>query len=129
VGLVIRCPRCGEDDRLHGERDGDLVVTTCDACSYSWARRPGTSCLSCGSSEIVVVADPLVDRSRGTQLSITGITERILCRTCDDDELARHRARGGGRMLFPEQLPTSPGETSWRGAAATETEQDRPSEP
>ena len=40
---------------------------------------------------MVCVPEVLVERSRGTQLSITGIQPRYKCRACDADELAQPR--------------------------------------
>ncbi|MEX2254372.1 MAG: hypothetical protein WEC34_02940 [Acidimicrobiia bacterium] len=98
--ITIRCASCGEEERLRGVRDGELLVITCEACEFTWARKPGASCMSCGSAEVLVFVDALVEKSRGTQLSVTGIGEHILCADCDAEELARHRARGGGRIRF-----------------------------
>jgi hypothetical protein len=53
----------------------------------------------------------------------------LLCSDCDTEQLARHRARGGGRLLFPERLPTSPSDTSWRGAHEPNTVPDDLPEP
>ena len=41
---------------------------------------------------MVCVPEVLVERSPGTQLSITGVQPHYKCRTCDADKLAQPRA-------------------------------------
>jgi uncharacterized Zn finger protein len=38
--LSLRCPSCGEDERLRGSRQGDLSVVRCEACGHEWLRDP-----------------------------------------------------------------------------------------
>lgn len=110
MGLVIRCPKCGRDDELSGQREGETVVVTCASCGNVWRRVPGRTCGECGGVDVQAVAYALVDKARGTQLSVLGLSHRLLCRECDADELARHAARDSGRLILPEELPTASGD-------------------
>jgi predicted RNA-binding Zn-ribbon protein involved in translation (DUF1610 family) len=47
----------------------------------------------------------IVEKSRGTQLSIVGIRTIHLCPTCDEETIDRWH-RGRPRPLFPDDLPT-----------------------
>jgi hypothetical protein len=46
----------------------------------------------------------MVERSRGTQLSIVGYTTVGLCRSCDADEPEYSQQHNAG--VLPKQLPT-----------------------
>jgi hypothetical protein len=61
-------------------------------------------CATCGGDDVVERPKALVERSRGTQLSVVGYTTAILCRVCDADDLAAALAHGGA--LLPKELPT-----------------------
>ena len=89
--IEITCPACGSDDHLYGTPDGDIIHLTCTACDLTWDRDTKPHCAKCGSRDMVCVPEVLVERSRGTQLSITGIQPYYLCRTCDASELAKPR--------------------------------------
>ena len=85
----LTCDTCGTDDHLRGERDGDVIHITCDACGDSWDRPLTPRCPTCGAEDLVVEKRPWIDKSRGTQLSIVGMTKVHLCRICDADEISR----------------------------------------
>lgn len=53
--------------------------------------------------QAVVLA--VVERSRGTQLSVVGSRVVHLCSTCDDATLARYH-RNRPNPLMPDELPT-----------------------
>jgi hypothetical protein len=91
---VVACPRCGESDDLRGEPVDDGVQVTCEACSYRWLRVPGASCDRCGGTDVWKGLRPLLERSRGTQLSITGTVDVTLCWQCDHQVLQNHMQRG-----------------------------------
>lgn len=89
--IEITCPTCGTDEHLTGRRTGDVIVVTCAACGLSWERPAQPHCRSCGSTDVVVQAVPLIERSRGTQRSITAMHVEFLCPVCDAERLdARH---------------------------------------
>ncbi len=91
MSLEILCPNCGTDDELRGDRRDDTIVITCGSCGLSWDRPVRPHCPTCGSTDVVAHPVPLVERSRGTQRSITAMHIETLCRECDADRLAaRH---------------------------------------
>ena len=90
--IEIVCPSCGTDEHLHGRPGDGVIHLTCTACDLTWDRLTTPHCGTCGSLDMVCVPEVLVERSRGTQLSITGVQPHYKCRTCDADELARPRS-------------------------------------
>ncbi len=103
MSTEIVCPECGNDDHLRGRPiDGDLIELTCDRCGISWVRDPRPVCPECGGHDLEAAPKVIVERSRGTQMSIQGVQREFLCRTCDADELARKR---DGHL--PPRLPGS----------------------
>jgi Zn ribbon nucleic-acid-binding protein len=95
MSLEILCPNCATDDHLRGERRDSVIVITCAACGLSWDRPVAPHCGTCGSTDVVAHPVPLLERSRGTQMSITAMHIETLCRTCDADRLAE---RGEGHL-------------------------------
>jgi hypothetical protein len=84
VAKQIECPRCGERDELQGEQTAEGIVITCGTCGESWNRDAVTqSCATCGGTDLVERPRAHTQYSRGTQLSIVGMSEILLCRTCD----------------------------------------------
>lgn len=69
-----------------------VIHITCTACDLHWDRMTAPNCETCGSRDMVCVPEVLVERSRGTQLSITGVQPHYKCRSCDADELTQPRA-------------------------------------
>jgi hypothetical protein len=109
---VVACPQCGETDDLSGERVDGGVQVTCQACRYQWLRVPGASCDRCGGTDVWKGLRPLLERSRGTQLSITGTVDVTLCWQCDRQVLENHMERSGkSRIVMPDELPTTSGDT------------------
>lgn len=103
--LGIACPSCGESEDLSGEPTPDGTRLTCGACTTSWLRSGDPRCATCGSSDLQTVPLAIVERSRGTQLSIVGTRPIDLCSVCDAHELALYHARRPN-PLMPKQLPT-----------------------
>lgn len=88
----IVCTRCGVDDHLTGaSRDDGLIELHCAACGLTSTRDPRPSCATCGGHDMEAMPKVLIERSRGTQMSIQGIQREFLCRTCDAAEIGRHR--------------------------------------
>jgi hypothetical protein len=106
LARMVECPRCGETERLRGDRRDEGVEVVCEACECRWPRVPGMTCDRCGGSQVWRGSRALVERSRGTQLSVVGRVDAVLCWVCDRDELEAHERRSGGRLLFPSSLPT-----------------------
>lgn len=106
-GLV--CPACGEREELSGVPvDADNpeagVRITCGSCPTSWTRTPGHRCERCGSDQIYPAPVAIVEKSRGSQLSILGTTTTPLCWVCDRDLIDAQRQ--SGTALMPDELPT-----------------------
>lgn len=95
MNVEIQCPNCLTDEHLSGHRDGSVIVITCAGCGLGWDRPVAPHCGRCGSTDVVAHPVPLIERSRGTQLSITAMHIETLCRTCDAARLTR---RGDGHL-------------------------------
>lgn len=99
----IECATCGTDEHLRGEPLPDSTIRlTCERCGASWVRDPRPSCPVCGGTEMEAAPLVIVEKSRGSQMSIQGIQREFLCRVCDADRLA---ARRDGHL--PQRLPGS----------------------
>lgn len=91
----LRCPGCGEDDDLRGERTGEGIRITCGRCGASWNRDTTPTCATCGGDQIVFRPRTMTQYSRGTQLSIVGWQNVPLCLTCDAAALTKSTTSGG----------------------------------
>ncbi len=101
----ICCPDCGEQEQLSGRRVEGEVFLTCTRCGYDGPRVARRTCPTCGSDGVVDRPKAVVERSRGTQLSVVGYTTAILCWTCDADTLAH------SGPVMPDELPTVDSQT------------------
>jgi len=101
----ISCPECGESSELSGTPEVDGTRLTCETCGSTWLRDPTPSCGRCGSDDVQTVPLAIVERSRGTQLSIVGTRSVELCSVCDADRLAAYHANRPN-PLMPDALPT-----------------------
>lgn len=104
--IGTRCPVCGEDERLSGAADGDVIRLRCMACGHAWDRDPHPSCRSCGGRDMQAVPKAIVEKSRGTQLSVVGTRTVHLCSHCDRATLELYH-RNRPNPLMPDQLPNS----------------------
>ncbi len=92
MSIDIVCDACGSDEHLSGEpTDDGMISLTCDACQITWNRDPRPRCTVCGGDDMEVVPHVIVEKSRGTQMSIQGIHTEYQCRVCDAAELAIKR--------------------------------------
>lgn len=105
MSLDIACPECGESTELTGDRSGDQIVLTCGRCSHRWTRTAQNVCNTCGSDDLQTVPLAIVERSRGTQLSVVGTRQITLCSVCDCERLASYHANRPN-PLMPDDLPT-----------------------
>lgn len=105
MALDIACPECGEAENLTGTTTDDSIVLTCDSCGHEWDRSSTPTCKRCGGSDLQTVPLAIVERSRGTQLSIHGTRPIDLCTECDAEALARYHANRPN-PLMPTDLPT-----------------------
>ena len=105
--MDISCPACGESDDLSGKRDtSGAIAMTCERCHHRWTRDPAPRCPSCGSTDLRTVPLAIVEKSRGTQLSVVGTRPIHLCGACDRDALDRWQ-RNRPNPLMPLELPTA----------------------
>lgn len=92
MATEIVCTQCGTDEHLRGtRRDDDLIELHCDACNVTFTRDPRPSCPKCGGFEMEAMPQLIVEKSRGTQMSIQGVHREFLCRECDDDKIHEKR--------------------------------------
>ena len=105
MALDITCPACGEGEDLSGERRETEISVTCGACGHVWTRSLQRRCLTCGGTDLVTVPKAVVERSRGTQLSVVGIQMVELCPACDRDDIERWQ-KNLPRPMMPTDLPT-----------------------
>lgn len=105
MSIDVVCPSCGEDDRLAGTRSGNVIRLTCGACGQTWERDPSPKCATCGGDDLQAVVQAIVEKGRGTQLSVVGTQIVHMCRTCDSAALERYN-RNRPNPLMPDQLPT-----------------------
>lgn len=100
----ISCPGCGETEQLAGERTDEVITITCGVCHTRWQRDPRGRCLRCDSHDLYAAPVAVIEKSRGTQLSIVSTTAEYLCWTCDRDLIDEQRR--SGTALMPDRLPT-----------------------
>jgi hypothetical protein len=106
--MDIVCPACGETEALRGERRDDAIALTCDTCGKKWSRDLRPRCPLCGRTDLREVPLAIVEKSRGTQLSVVGTRQIHLCEHCDAETLEQwHRNRPN--PLMPDELPTADG--------------------
>ena len=105
VSIEVICPSCGEEDLLTGSRSGDVIHLSCGACGQSWERDPSPRCRTCGGDDLQAVVQAVVEKSRGTQLSVVGTQVVHMCRACDAVVLERYN-RNRPNPLMPDELPT-----------------------
>lgn len=101
----IACPDCGEDTRITGTRSSTGIALDCGACGAEWERSTRPTCDRCGGDDMQAVPLAIVEKGRGTQLSVVGTRTVHLCTTCDAEALADYH-RNRPNPLMPDQLPT-----------------------
>ncbi len=103
-GHEIACPGCGEQERLAGRPDGELILIACEACGATWHRDPERRCPRCQAGNLYPAPVAVIEKSRGTQLSIVSTRTEYLCWRCDRDLIDDQRR--SGTALMPDELPT-----------------------
>lgn len=86
------CPKCGEDDRIRGQRRGDLIRITCEACGHSWERDPRRRCVYCDSQDLRYTPMPLWTGGRGTMQTPAGTREAWTCEDCGASDATRPKS-------------------------------------
>lgn len=105
MALEIECPVCGETEDLTGNRQDETIIITCGACGQSWDRPTTPVCPKCDGTDLQAVPLAIVEKSRGTQLSVVGIRIVHLCDQCDADDIMRWQ-NSRPNPLLPDELPT-----------------------
>jgi formate dehydrogenase maturation protein FdhE len=103
--MQVECPRCGETDALQGRRQEERITVRCERCDTEWDRDVRPRCERCESPDTVPAVMAIVEKGRGTQLSVVGTRVIHLCETCDAETIA-HYYRIRPNPLMPDQLPT-----------------------
>lgn len=108
MALDIACPACGEDEQLRGERREGLIALVCEVCDAEWMRDPAArpTCATCHGDDMREAVQAVVEKSRGTQLSIQSFRQVWLCPTCDHEVYDKYKI--SNRPLPPDELPTEP---------------------
>ncbi|MEE9416943.1 MAG: hypothetical protein V3V01_16805 [Acidimicrobiales bacterium] len=102
----IVCAKCGEDERLLGDRSSDnpdIITITCEVCGLCWDRDLTPSCPTCGTTNVYPAFQAVLDKSRGTQLSIQSMRLVHLCPNCDPERHAIYSQTNS--PIPPDVLP------------------------
>jgi len=105
MSIRVQCPECGESEALSGVRRDEVIDLTCGECGETWIRPLAKFCPRCGGDDLQTVPLAIVERSRGTQLSVVGTRPIDLCTACDAATLKRYHANRPN-PLMPSALPT-----------------------
>tara|TARA_Y100001970_G_scaffold14681_1_gene16461 strand:+ start:2210 stop:2530 length:321 start_codon:yes stop_codon:yes gene_type:complete len=102
----LQCPACGETEDLLGQQKGAMIEVTCQSCTQRWERDPNAipTCDRCNGDDMEGAVKAIVEKSRGSQLSIVATQVVYLCKMCDETILASYLI--GRSPLMPDQLPT-----------------------
>lgn len=103
--LDIKCPTCGEEEALLGSSEGQAILVTCETCGTTWQRDMTQRCKTCDSTNVREAVQAIVEKSRGTQLSMTSLKQVWLCPDCDPELMATWLV--SNRPLPPDELPTT----------------------
>lgn len=103
--VVVSCGECGEAENLSGARSEHHIRLTCGRCANEWDRPLDPVCGRCGGHDLQTVPLAIVEKSRGTQLSIMGTRPVDLCTDCDADTLRHYHAHRPS-PLMPSDIPT-----------------------
>ena len=101
---MLACPNCGEEERLAGRSVDGTIVVTCEACLHQWERDVDPRCDRCGSGGMFRAIAAIIEKGRGTQLSVVGTRTVYLCEACDAATI-RTYLDGRPNPLMPDQLP------------------------
>ena len=103
---LVTCPNCDEDENLVGSSLDETITITCGECGCVWDRDLTPRCPACGTIDVRPAMQAIVDKSRGTQLSIQSMRLVHLCPDCDAEKLADYLQSNS--PLPPDELPVDP---------------------
>ena len=104
--MDIACPTCGETEAIRGSRRESVIDMSCGTCGSQWARDLTMRCPHCEGADLRAVPLAIVEKGRGTQLSIVGTRTVYLCVLCDAETLERWHSNRPN-PLMPDDLPTA----------------------
>lgn len=104
--MDIACPSCGESESLRGSRRDEGIALTCDRCGHEWLRDLKPACPRCGGFDMQRVPLAILEKGRGTQLSVVGTRPIYLCSQCDAAILTKYHANRPNPLL-PGEIPTA----------------------
>lgn len=108
MSSLVCCPRCGEEENLTGETTDGVITVRCESCDLRWDRDTTPRCDTCGNDDVRPAFEAVVEKSRGTQLSMQSASLIHLCPVCDAARLADYHRTNS--PLMPAALPTADGD-------------------
>ncbi len=81
-----------------------VIQICCGTCGAEWERSLEKLCPRCGAGDLYPVPVAIVEKSRGSQLSILTTQPKYFCWVCDRDIIDAQRQ--SGIALMPDELPT-----------------------
>lgn len=103
---LVVCPNCEEDEDLDGHDVDGTIHITCASCGATWERDLTPRCATCGRTDLRDALEAILDKSRGTQLSIQAMKVIWLCHDCDAEKLRRWL--DSNVPLPPDTMPVDP---------------------
>jgi len=103
--MDIACPQCGETEALRGSRRDDVISLKCESCGHRWNRDLSPSCSRCSGTDMQAVPLAILEKGRGTQLSVVGTRTIHLCSDCDAATLRTYHSNRPN-PLMPNEIPT-----------------------
>jgi len=103
---LIACPHCDEDENLQGDNVDGVITITCGECDAVWERDFTPRCPECGRTDVRDALQAILDKSRGTQLSIQSLRVVWLCPDCDAEKLRGYL--DSNVPLPPDEMPVDP---------------------
>jgi len=104
--VEIACPACGETESLRGVRKDGAIALSCEVCGHRWSRGLDPVCRKCGGSDMQQVPLAILEKGRGTQLSVVGTRPIQLCSECDAETLRKYHDNRPNPLL-PKDIPTA----------------------
>lgn len=104
MSRLVSCPRCDETEELDGVHIDQSIIIRCQQCHLEWERDLTPRCATCGSEDVRPAFEAVVEKSRGSQLSMQSARLVYLCVSCDGAKLADYHRTSS--PLMPAELPT-----------------------